>query len=51
MIIKKCPKCLSTEIDLYLGGALGQYSCTKCGYIGALIIEEEIEKPSQLNEE
>jgi len=43
--ILKCPKCGSTEIDFlpWLGLI---YRCRKCGYIGPLIIEEEIEDSS-----
>jgi len=41
---KMCPKCRSKEIDLYMGGNFGQYQCNKCGYIGALVLEEETEK-------
>ena len=43
MIIKKCPKCLSSKIDLFAGAITGQYNCQKCDYLGSLVIEEEIE--------
>jgi transposase-like protein len=39
--MKKCPKCKSSNIQLYAGGELGSYQCTDCGYVGSLIIEEE----------
>ncbi|MCX8200675.1 MAG: hypothetical protein N3H84_01015 [Candidatus Caldarchaeum sp.] len=39
-----CPICGKPEIDLYLGGYLGKlYVCRKCGYIGALVMEIEVE--------
>jgi len=39
---KKCPKCLSTRIDFYAAAMTGLYHCKKCGYIGVIIIEEDI---------
>ncbi|MCD4666346.1 hypothetical protein K8R47_00885 [archaeon] len=42
--ILKCPVCRSSDIILYMGGQMGQYECKKCGYVGALIIEEDITK-------
>jgi len=42
--IKRCPKCKSSDVTFYMGGQFGQYKCKKCDYVGALIIEEEIEK-------
>ena len=41
MKVKKCPKCGSEDISTYLGGQTGQYECKNCGYLGAMIIEEE----------
>ncbi len=42
--VKKCPNCGSTNIK-WVVPQLGQlYECFNCGYRGALIIEEEIEK-------
>jgi len=43
MKLKKCPRCRSTDIILDTGGQTGKYACKKCGYIGPLIVEEEIE--------
>ena len=37
--MKLCPKCHSTNIDLYMGGQFGKYICKKCNYIGNLILE------------
>ena len=54
MKIRMCPQCKSTDIELYMGGNLGiQYRCNTCGYIGPLIIEQDItldgkEKPDVL---
>ena len=43
--IKRCPVCGSTQITLYMGGTTGyRYQCKKCGYVGALIIEEDLDK-------
>jgi len=41
MKTKKCPRCNSEDIGLFLGGHTGQYKCKKCGYIGPMIIEED----------
>jgi len=40
-IMKKCPKCKSTNIELQIGGFTGMYQCKDCGYIGSLVIEED----------
>lgn len=41
---KKCPKCGSVDITLWMGAKLGiQYICKNCGYRGPLIVEEERE--------
>jgi len=32
----KCPKCLSAEVGLCLGGTEDQYECLECGYIGPI---------------
>jgi phage-related protein len=40
---KKCPNCMSTNVDLYMGGQFGKYQCNDCGYIGVFIIEEDDE--------
>lgn len=44
MKIKKCPRCKSDKIDLYAGAITGSYYCKKCGYIGSIVLEEEISK-------
>jgi hypothetical protein len=41
--IKKCPKCGSTSIDFYAGGLTGVHHCKKCGYLGPIVLEEDIE--------
>ena len=38
---KNCPKCGSESIDFYAGGLTGIYHCKKCGYSGAIIVEED----------
>lgn len=43
MKINICPVCKSTKINYYAGALTGQYHCDECGYIGAIILEEEIE--------
>ncbi|MFH1332168.1 MAG: hypothetical protein ABIH63_02685 [archaeon] len=43
-MVLKCPKCKSEDITLYMGAHFGKYICKKCGYIGALILEEEDKK-------
>ncbi len=40
--MKKCPKCNSTNIVFHAAGHTGQYQCNDCGYIGTLIIEEDL---------
>ncbi len=45
MKIRLCPTCGSADIHLYMGSQLGmQYQCLTCGYIGALVIEQDVEK-------
>lgn len=40
---KRCPKCGSTDISLYLGAQLGMvYHCKNCGYRGPLVVEEDV---------
>jgi late competence protein required for DNA uptake (superfamily II DNA/RNA helicase) len=52
MKILRCPKCKSDRIEPHAALLTGAYYCRKCGYIGALVIEEEVdEKPSKLHEE
>jgi len=43
MKIKKCPKCTSSDIILDTGGQTGKYSCKKCGYVGVLVVEEDVD--------
>ena len=38
---KRCPKCGSTAIDFYAGAITGVYNCKRCGYTGAIIVEED----------
>lgn len=43
--VKFCPICDSSNVILWMGGTLGvQYKCKKCGYLGPLIVEKDIEK-------
>jgi len=44
MKLKRCPVCKKINIMLDLGGQTGKYRCKDCGYVGALIIEEDIEE-------
>lgn len=39
-MVKKCPKCGSTELVLAFGAITGQYVCKKCGYVGPLVVEK-----------
>jgi ribosomal protein L37AE/L43A len=39
-MVLRCPVCKSKNITTYMGGQFGKWQCKKCGYIGALIIEE-----------
>jgi hypothetical protein len=41
MIIQRCPKCFSADIDWYAGALTGMYHCKKCFYTGTIILEEE----------
>lgn len=40
--VKRCPECRSSELELYLGGQFGKYRCRSCGYIGALVVEQDL---------
>jgi DNA-directed RNA polymerase subunit RPC12/RpoP len=43
--IKVCPQCGSTRIFYEAGGITGEvYHCQTCGYVGALILEQEIDE-------
>lgn len=44
MKIQACPVCKSKRIKLGAGSVSGQYECEDCGYVGALIIEQDIER-------
>jgi ribosomal protein L37AE/L43A len=37
-----CPKCKRDSLILEAGGLTGTYKCKKCGYVGSLVIEEDI---------
>jgi len=40
-----CPECNSTDLYYEIGGITGFiYHCKRCDYIGALVIEEEIDE-------
>jgi hypothetical protein len=44
-MVKICPMCHSSRIDLWLGRGCGNmYKCMDCHYQGALIIDIEEEK-------
>jgi hypothetical protein len=42
--IKRCPVCKSLEIDWFMGGWTGNYTCKDCKYVGTFVIEEDIGK-------
>jgi len=43
--IKVCPICKSASLTPYMGFATGiKYKCRKCGYIGPLFLEIEVEE-------
>ncbi len=43
-----CPNCRSPTVSLIAGSILGQvYRCSRCDYIGSLVLETEVpEEPS-----
>ena len=43
-IIRTCPNCRSEDIFLNAGASTGKYECKNCGYIGAIVIEREIDE-------
>jgi len=47
MKIQKCPKCKKAGLVLYMGGLFGKYKCKHCGYVGVLVIEEDVEEKSK----
>ena len=44
MKLNICPNCRSTEINYYAGALTGQYHCEKCGYMGAIILEKDVDE-------
>jgi len=45
MKFKICPKCQSKNIVLDVGGITGKYKCKDCGYVGVLVIHEDVRMP------
>ena len=45
MIVKSCPACRSRDITLDTGGQTGKWRCKRCGYIGPLVVEEDMGDP------
>ena len=44
--VLRCPQCGGTNVTYETGLITGyKYHCKDCDYIGALIIEEDVEKP------
>ena len=43
-MVIKCPKCKSASITPYMGAQFGKYECKKCGYLGVIVIEEDLKK-------
>ena len=37
-----CPVCKKDSLILAAGGMTGNFKCKKCGYLGNLVIEEDI---------
>ena len=48
MKVLKCPSCKKDAVTPYMGGQFGKYICKNCGYIGALVIEEDIDIPTKI---
>jgi len=46
-----CPKCQGTNVIAYAGGITVTYKCLDCGYIGGLILEKDLIKKSEEDEE
>ena len=44
MKIIYCPVCKTNNIQSYAASMSGVYYCKKCGYIGTLVIEKDIQK-------
>ena len=45
-----CPRCGSPDIQAYAGGITGTYICRKCGYMGALVLEQDLVKSKEVKE-
>lgn len=43
MKVYRCPRCRSEGISLEAGFLTGQYHCRKCGYIGPIVLEEDVD--------
>ena len=42
-----CPICGSNEVKYYMGMKTGyQYQCNSCNYVGALVLEMDVNSPS-----
>ncbi|MBI4393420.1 MAG: hypothetical protein HY556_06455 [Euryarchaeota archaeon] len=39
----KCPECGSQDLYYEAGAMIGKYHCKRCDYIGALVIEEDVD--------
>ncbi len=49
--VRKCPMCGSNDIYFESGGIAGYvYHCNNCDYIGAFVVEEEIEWEEDVDE-
>jgi predicted RNA-binding Zn-ribbon protein involved in translation (DUF1610 family) len=43
--VKICPVCKTKNITLWMGAKLGiLYYCKSCGYVGPLVVEEDVEE-------
>jgi len=50
--IQICPQCGSTEIYYEAGMVTGQkYHCNRCGYIGSLIMERDLDDLEEIEED
>jgi len=43
VIVRKCPRCGSEDIGFETGFVTGQYHCKDCGYVGPIVLEEEVD--------
>jgi len=39
-----CPACKSETIDFFIGYEIGLYKCSKCNYVGPIILEKVMTK-------